>query len=115
MNKTVELNTRMVKYNGINRNQVSVLEKKELVTHSCPTLCNPMDCSPPRSSVHGILQARILELPFPPPGIFLTQGSNLCLFHLRHWQAGSLPLAPPGSRGVKGKSSQCGEGPHIGL
>ena len=28
---------------------------------SCPTLCNPMDCSPPRSSVHGILQARILE------------------------------------------------------
>ena len=61
MNKTVELNTRMVKYNGINRNQVSVLEKKELVTHSCPTLCNPMDCSPPGSSVHGILQARLLE------------------------------------------------------
>ena len=28
---------------------------------SCPTLCNPMDCSPPDSSVHGILQARILE------------------------------------------------------
>ena len=28
---------------------------------SCPTLCNPMDCSPAGSSVHGILQARILE------------------------------------------------------
>ena len=28
---------------------------------SCTTLCNPMDCSPPGSSVHGILQARILE------------------------------------------------------
>ena len=28
---------------------------------SCPTLCNPMDCSPPVSSVHRILQARILE------------------------------------------------------
>ena len=28
---------------------------------SCPTLCNPMDYSPPDSSVHGILQARILE------------------------------------------------------
>ena len=27
----------------------------------CPTLCNPMDCSPLGSSVHGILQARILE------------------------------------------------------
>ena len=28
---------------------------------SCPTLCNPMDCSPPGSSVHGIFQARVLE------------------------------------------------------
>ena len=28
---------------------------------SCPTLCDPMDCSPPGSSVHGILQARTLE------------------------------------------------------
>ena len=32
-----------------------------LVTQSCPTLCYPMDCSLPSSSVHGILQARILE------------------------------------------------------
>ena len=29
--------------------------------HSCPALCDPMDCSPPDSSVHGILQARLLE------------------------------------------------------
>ena len=28
---------------------------------SCMTLCDPMDCSPPGSSVHGILQARIVE------------------------------------------------------
>ena len=34
---------------------------KVLVTQSCPTLCNPMDCSPPGSSVRGISQARILE------------------------------------------------------
>ena len=34
---------------------------KVLVTRLCPTLCNPMDCGPPGSSVHGILQARILE------------------------------------------------------
>ena len=34
---------------------------KVLVTQSCPTLCNPMDCSPPGFSIHGILQARILE------------------------------------------------------
>ena len=31
------------------------------VAQSCPTLCDPMDCSLPGSSVHGILQARILE------------------------------------------------------
>jgi len=31
------------------------------ITQSCPTLCDSMDCSPPGSSVHGILQARILE------------------------------------------------------
>ena len=34
---------------------------------SCPTLCDPMDSSPTGSSVPGILQARILELPFPSP------------------------------------------------
>ena len=32
-----------------------------LVAQSCPTLCDPVDCSPPDSSVHGVLQARILE------------------------------------------------------
>ena len=45
---------------------------------SCLTLCNPMDCSPPGSSVHGIFQARILEwvaVSFSR-GIFPTQGSN---------------------------------------
>ena len=31
-------------------------------------------------------------------GIFLTQGLNPRLLHLLHWQAGSLPLAPPGKR-----------------
>ena len=31
------------------------------VAQSCPTLCDPMDCSLPGSSVHGIFQARILE------------------------------------------------------
>ena len=32
-----------------------------LIAQSCPALCNPMDCSPPGSSVFGILEARILE------------------------------------------------------
>ena len=31
------------------------------VVQLCPTLCDPTDCSPPRSSIHGILQARLLE------------------------------------------------------
>ena len=31
------------------------------VVQSCPTLSDPMDCSPPGSSVHGIFQARVLE------------------------------------------------------
>ena len=38
-----------------------VWQVKVLVTQLCPTLCDPMDCSPPGSSVHGIFQARILE------------------------------------------------------
>ena len=41
-------------------------QNKVLVTQSCPTLCDPMDYNLP--TVHGILQVRILELPFPPPG-----------------------------------------------
>ena len=36
-------------------------ESESEVAQSCPTLCNLMDCSPPGSSVRGILQARILE------------------------------------------------------
>ena len=55
-----------------------------------------MDCSPPGSSVHGILQARILGCHFLLQGIFPTQGSNLHFLHLLHWQEGSLPVAPPG-------------------
>ena len=65
----------------------------------CPTLCNPMDCSLPGSSVHRILQARILEWTAMPS----SRGSSwprdrTCISYisLLHWQADSLPLAPPG-------------------
>ena len=37
------------------------LELAVLISQSCLTLCDPTDCSPPGSSIHGILQARILE------------------------------------------------------
>ena len=61
-------------------------------------LCDPMGCSRQGSSVHRILQARILMLGCHAllQGIFPIQGSNLRLLCLLHWQAGSLPQAPPG-------------------
>ena len=54
------------------------IKVKVLVTQSCPTLCDPMDCSLPGSSVHGILQARVLDSVNYSflQGILLTQGSN---------------------------------------
>ena len=42
---------------------------KVLISQLCPTLCSPMDCSLPGSSVHGILQVRIRKwVAFPSPG-----------------------------------------------
>ena len=92
----------------------TVKKVKVLVTQSCPTLCDPKDCSLPGSCVHGIsqartgfLQARILEwLPCPPPGDLPDPGiepTSLCLLH---WQVGSLPLAPPGKGQAKWRA-QC--------
>ena len=55
-----------------------------LVAQLCPTLLTPVDYSMPGFSVHGILQAKILEwVPLPSPGIFWTQGLNPGLPHCR--------------------------------
>ena len=67
------------------------------VTQSCLTLCNAMHCSPPGSSVHGILQARILQW----AAMLSSRGSfqprdQTQVSCLLHWQAGSLPLGPSG-------------------
>ena len=43
---------------------------------SCPTLCNPMDCSPPGSSVHGTRQEYWGGLPCPPSGDFPDTGTE---------------------------------------
>ena len=61
---------------------------------SCLTLCDPMDCSPPGSSVHGILQARVLQwVDFSPPGDLADPGIKpASLMSNLHWQMGSLPL-----------------------
>ena len=40
---------------------LSQSESESEVTQSCPTLCDPVDCSSPGSSIHGIFQARVLE------------------------------------------------------
>ena len=58
---------------------------KVLAAQLCPTLCDPVDCNPPGSFIHGILQARILEwvaIPLPQ-GILLTKGLNLGLLDCR--------------------------------
>ena len=65
------------------------------VAQSCPTLCDPVDCSLPRSSVHGIFQARLVEWiaisfpgDLPNPGI--EPGSSTL-------EADALTSEPPGT------------------
>ena len=65
-----------------------------LVTQSCPTLCNPVDCSLPGSSVHGISRPEYWSgLPFPSPGDLLNPGTEPKSPTLR---VDSLPAEPPG-------------------
>ena len=59
-----------------------------MCAQSCSTLCDPMECSLPGFSAHGILQARILEW----VAISFSRG-----LHLLHWQVDSLPLSHLGS------------------
>ena len=68
------------------------------VAQSCLPLSDLMDQRPPCSSVHGVLQARILEWISMPSskGLFQTQGLNPRLLCLLHWWVNSLPLASPG-------------------
>ena len=69
--------------------QCMKVKRESEVAQSCPTLRDPVDCSLPGSSVHGILQARILEWGcyFLLQGLFPTPGSNP---HPLYWQASCL-------------------------
>ena len=73
--------------------RLSIMSHLSEVIQSCPTLCHPMDCSIPACSVHGILQARILEW----VAISFSRGSSWP----RNWprsptlQADVLPSEPP--------------------
>ena len=72
---------------------ITIYKAKVLVTQLCPTLCDPLDCSPPGSCVHGILQARLLEwvaTSFP-------RGSNQSLA----LQVVSVPSEPPAHLSTK--------------
>ena len=70
-------------------------ESETEVTQLCPTLWDPIDCSPPGSSVYGIFQARILEwVPFPSPGDLPYPGIKPGSPTL---QADSSPSEPPGN------------------
>ena len=81
---------------AVEMNHESKRKKIVLGTHSCPTLRDPMDHSPPGSSVHGIFQARILDPLLQ--GIFLTQRLNpgllnclQILYHLSHQGSPWIP------------------------
>ena len=65
---------------------------------SRPTLCNPMDCSPQGSSVHGIRQARITGVGCyaPLPRDHPCPGIEPVSLMSPHWQVGSLPPLSPG-------------------
>ena len=84
-----------------------LLNKLHMCVHtkslqSCPTLWNTMDCTSSGASVHGDSPGKnigrgccaLLQRIFP------SQGSNLHLLCLLHWQVCSLPLAPPGKSSV---------------
>ena len=65
---------------------------------SCLILGDPVDCSLPGSSDHGVSPGKSTGVGCCAllQGIFPTQGSNAHLLYLLHWQAGFLLLAPPG-------------------
>ena len=66
--------------------------KRAKLLQSCLTLCDPMDCGPPGSSVHGNSPGKNTGVDFCAllQGIFLTQGSNQHLLCLLHWQVGFI-------------------------
>ena len=73
--------------------QCMKVKSESEVTQSCPTLSDPMDCSPPGSSVHGIFQVRVLE--WGAIAFSESKHSNMLMVLSRYW------LWSPGSSEVK--------------
>ena len=88
-------------YNGLFVVLVSAVQQSELVVcvcvcvcvrslhQLCLTLCDPMDYSPPSSSVHGIIPGKNtgVDCHFQLQGVVSTQGLQLCSLGLLNWQA----------------------------
>ena len=94
--------------------QCMKVKSESEVAQSCPTLSDPMDCSPRGSSVHGIFQARVLSgVPLPSP--FLIPDSIIS--HLYTSQVALGVMNPPANRGdvrdaglIPGSERSPGEG-----
>ena len=73
---------------------IGKVKSESEVTQPCPTLCDPVDCSLPGSSLHGILQARILEW------VAISFSGDLSNPGIEPWspalQADALTFEPPG-------------------
>ena len=84
-----------IQSNSIVSNEVKDMSCHVLVAQLCQTFCSLINCSPPGSYVHGILQARGLELVAMPFSRASSQSRD------RTWspalQADSLPSEPPGN------------------
>ena len=71
--------------------QCMKVKSESEVAQSCPTLSDPMDCSPPGSSVHGIFQARVLENPDFPVLPYLLEFTQT---HV-HWVSDAIQPSHP--------------------
>ena len=93
----------VVNYSAIDeRLSVKIISMHAKLHQACLTLCTLWTVVHQAPLSMGFSRQEYWNgLPFPPPEIFPIQGSNLSLLCLLHWQAGSLPLAPPGKPTVK--------------
>ena len=90
-------------YNWIRRVCAKLLQ-------SCPALCNLMRCSPPGSSVHGIIQARILEwVSMPSSRRSSWSRDRTCIFYISCIAGRFFTAGPPGSPDIQGADLKVGQ------
>ena len=79
-----------------------------MCAQSCPTLCDPIDCSPQVPLSMGFSKQEYWSrLPFPTPGDLPDSESNS---HLLHWRVDFLPLVPPGKPILADEAKLCSVG-----